>query len=53
MHHCPSSTQEEEDLALAQALSASEAEYQQSQRQVSEGWLWALRSCGADPGLAV
>ncbi|XP_071418012.1 AN1-type zinc finger protein 2B isoform X3 [Pithys albifrons albifrons] len=29
----PSSTQEEEDLALAQALSASEAEYQQSQRQ--------------------
>lgn len=36
MHHCPSSTQEEEDLALAQALSASEAEYQQSQRQVSE-----------------
>lgn len=32
----PSSTQEEEDLALAQALSASEAEYQQSQRQVSE-----------------
>ncbi|XP_053837760.1 AN1-type zinc finger protein 2B isoform X2 [Vidua macroura] len=27
------STQEEEDLALAQALSASEAEYQQSQRQ--------------------
>ncbi|NWT05163.1 ZFN2B protein, partial [Mionectes macconnelli] len=33
---CPSSTQEEEDLALAQALSASEAEYQQSQRQVSE-----------------
>ncbi|NXX36810.1 ZFN2B protein, partial [Nicator chloris] len=34
MHHCPSSTQEEEDLALAQALSASEAEYQQSQRQV-------------------
>ncbi|XP_074884732.1 AN1-type zinc finger protein 2B isoform X3 [Buteo buteo] len=28
-----SSTQEEEDLALAQALSASEAEYQQSQRQ--------------------
>ncbi|KAF4796904.1 AN1-type zinc finger protein 2B [Turdus rufiventris] len=27
---------EEEDLALAQALSASEAEYQQSQRQVSE-----------------
>lgn len=36
MHHCPSSTQEEEDLALAQALSASEAEYQQLQRQVSE-----------------
>lgn len=36
MHHCPRSTQEEEDLALAQALSASEAEYQQSQRQVSE-----------------
>lgn len=35
MHSCPSSTQEEEDLALAQALSASEAEYQQSQRQVS------------------
>ncbi|NWX39044.1 ZFN2B protein, partial [Steatornis caripensis] len=34
--HPPSSTQEEEDLALAQALSASEAEYQQSQRQVSE-----------------
>uniref|UniRef100_A0A8C0VTQ8 AN1-type domain-containing protein n=1 Tax=Cyanistes caeruleus TaxID=156563 RepID=A0A8C0VTQ8_CYACU len=34
MHHCPSSTQEEEDLALAQALSASEAEYQQLQRQV-------------------
>lgn len=32
----PSSTQEEEDLALAQALSASEAEYQQSRRQVSE-----------------
>ncbi|NXJ73955.1 ZFN2B protein, partial [Trogon melanurus] len=32
----PSSTQEEEDLALAQALSASEAEYQQLQRQVSE-----------------
>ncbi|XP_065697577.1 AN1-type zinc finger protein 2B isoform X1 [Patagioenas fasciata] len=31
--HPPSSTQEEEDLALAQALSASEAEYQQSQRQ--------------------
>lgn len=30
-----SSTQEEEDLALARALSASEAEYQQSQRQVS------------------
>ncbi|NXA46744.1 ZFN2B protein, partial [Nothocercus julius] len=30
----PSSTQEEEDLALAQALSASEAEYQQLQRQV-------------------
>ncbi|XP_074949323.1 AN1-type zinc finger protein 2B isoform X2 [Phalacrocorax aristotelis] len=29
----PPSTQEEEDLALAQALSASEAEYQQSQRQ--------------------
>ncbi|NXU76104.1 ZFN2B protein, partial [Oreotrochilus melanogaster] len=29
----PSSTQEEEDLALAQALSASEAEYQQLQRQ--------------------
>ncbi|XP_059332000.1 AN1-type zinc finger protein 2B isoform X1 [Ammospiza nelsoni] len=29
----PSSTQEEEDLALARALSASEAEYQQSQRQ--------------------
>ncbi|XP_067994943.1 AN1-type zinc finger protein 2B isoform X3 [Melanerpes formicivorus] len=29
----PSSTQEEEDLALAQALSVSEAEYQQSQRQ--------------------
>ncbi|NXS05835.1 ZFN2B protein, partial [Oxylabes madagascariensis] len=29
-------TQEEEDLALARALSASEAEYQQSQRQVSE-----------------
>ncbi|NWR26779.1 ZFN2B protein, partial [Tachuris rubrigastra] len=36
MQCCPSSTQEEEDLALAQALSASEAEYQQSQRQVSE-----------------
>ncbi|NXL56020.1 ZFN2B protein, partial [Chordeiles acutipennis] len=34
--HPPSSTQEEEDLALAQALSASEAEYRQSQRQVSE-----------------
>ncbi|NWS66646.1 ZFN2B protein, partial [Crotophaga sulcirostris] len=33
--HSPS-TQEEEDLALAQALSASEAEYQRSQRQVSE-----------------
>ncbi|NWH65893.1 ZFN2B protein, partial [Geococcyx californianus] len=32
----PSSTQEEEDLALAQALSASEAEYQRLQRQVSE-----------------
>uniref|UniRef100_A0A8B9QST2 AN1-type domain-containing protein n=1 Tax=Anas platyrhynchos TaxID=8839 RepID=A0A8B9QST2_ANAPL len=32
---CPPSTQEEEDLALAQALSASEAEYQQLQRQVS------------------
>ncbi|NXS63261.1 ZFN2B protein, partial [Brachypteracias leptosomus] len=31
----PSSTQEEEDLALARALSASEAEYQQAQRQVS------------------
>ncbi|XP_040417091.1 AN1-type zinc finger protein 2B isoform X1 [Cygnus olor] len=29
----PPSTQEEEDLALAQALSASEAEYQQLQRQ--------------------
>ncbi|XP_049653986.1 AN1-type zinc finger protein 2B isoform X2 [Accipiter gentilis] len=29
----PPSTQEEEDLALAQALSASEAEYQQSRRQ--------------------
>ncbi|KAM6332983.1 AN1-type zinc finger protein 2B isoform 1-T1 [Podargus strigoides] len=29
----PSSTQEEEDLALARALSASEAEYQQLQRQ--------------------
>uniref|UniRef100_A0A8C6ZB12 AN1-type domain-containing protein n=1 Tax=Nothoprocta perdicaria TaxID=30464 RepID=A0A8C6ZB12_NOTPE len=29
----PRSTQEEEDLALAQALSASEAEYQQLQRQ--------------------
>ncbi|KAM4897331.1 AN1-type zinc finger protein 2B isoform 1-T1 [Sylvia borin] len=29
----PSRTQEEEDLALAQALSASEAEYQQLQRQ--------------------
>ncbi|NXY50223.1 ZFN2B protein, partial [Ceuthmochares aereus] len=29
----PNSTQEEEDLALAQALSASEAEYQRSQRQ--------------------
>lgn len=36
MHPCPRSTQEEEDLALARALSASEAEYQQSQRQVSE-----------------
>ncbi|NXD06133.1 ZFN2B protein, partial [Nothocercus nigrocapillus] len=36
----PSSTQEEEDLALAQALSASEAEYQQLQRQVS-----ALPTC--------
>lgn len=36
MHHCPSSTQEEEDLALARALSASEAEYQQLQQQVSE-----------------
>ncbi|XP_068804968.1 AN1-type zinc finger protein 2B isoform X3 [Struthio camelus] len=32
----PSSTQEEEDLALAQALSASEAEYQQLQRQDRE-----------------
>ncbi|NWZ24391.1 ZFN2B protein, partial [Asarcornis scutulata] len=38
---CPPSTQEEEDLALAQALSASEAEYQQLQRQVS----------GAHPGI--
>lgn len=35
LRHCPPSTQEEEDLALAQALSASEAEYQQLQRQVS------------------
>lgn len=57
----PSSTQEEEDLALAQALSASEAEYQQSQRQVSEagrrlcalvGWIlaWPCHRRGASLG---
>uniref|UniRef100_A0A8B9PYH8 AN1-type domain-containing protein n=1 Tax=Apteryx owenii TaxID=8824 RepID=A0A8B9PYH8_APTOW len=39
----PPSTQEEEDLALAQALSASEAEYQQLQRQSYLGLL--ARSC--------
>lgn len=45
----PSSTQEEEDLALAQALSASEAEYQQSQRQVSEAGCRLCTAVGLIP----
>lgn len=58
MHHCPSSTQEEEDLALARALSVSEAEYQQSQRQVSEAG-YGLRAAvglfegGGHPGFCL